>query len=526
VTQNSDSGKRAGKLKTDRSESNFDKKDMDSLWEKSLELLEAHPDITEASFKSLFLRMAPIGYEDDIFVLGVPNSFFKRRVEKTCLIPIVETLRTLGENENLVVLIEEDDSVLSNYEVAPVPPELLSPPNIPDPNPSEIISRSLSGANGGGLKKNETPTFSTKLKEDPSKNFNDVKLDPKFNFDSYVVGASNTFAYTSALAVAESPGLSYNPLFIWGTSGLGKTHLLHAIGNHIMEMYPEKKIVCTTASNFLNQYVERTANPTKRPSSGKRKITGIEEMRNHYRKIDLLLIDDIQDLKGVGTTELFFNTFNYLKERHKQIVLVADRSPEELNLDERMTSRFKSGLMVDVQPPTYEMRCAILKNLAARYDISFTDEAIDYVAEKSSDNIRELEGAVIRINAWANMQKESTATLDLVKKAIPNFFPEKEDMPISISDIKKVVCRTYNVSHVELEGSKRKQEIVYPRHIAMFLCAELTDSSTPQIGKSFGKRDHTTVMHAVDKIRKKMAAETETYDQIQYLTKILRTRKM
>jgi len=525
VTQNDSSKGRVGKAAANTvNKRAFDKNDMDSLWEKSLELLEAHPDITEASFKSLFLRMAPIGYEDDIFVLGVPNSFFKRRVEKTCLGPIMETLRELGDNKNLVVLIEEDDSVLSSYEVAPVPPELLA--QIPSQNPSDIIAKSLTGTSAGGSLRTEVQVPSPKLKDDPSKNFNDVKLDPKFNFDSYVVGASNTFAYTSALAVAESPGLSYNPLFIWGTSGLGKTHLLHAIGNHIMEMYPEKKIVCTTASNFLNQYVERTANPTKKPSSGKRKITGIEEMRNHYRKIDLLLIDDIQDLKGVGTTELFFNTFNYLKERHKQIVLVADRSPEELNLDERMTSRFKSGLMVDVQPPTYEMRCAILKNLAARYDISFTDEAIDYVAEKSSDNIRELEGAVIRINAWANMQKEPTATLNLVKKAIPNFFPEKEDMPISISDIKKVVCRTYNVSHVELEGSKRKQEIVYPRHIAMFLCAELTDSSTPQIGKSFGKRDHTTVMHAVDKIRKKMAAETETYDQIQYLTKILRTRKM
>jgi len=528
VTQSKNSKSKVEKLNsTDGNKNDFIKGDMDSLWEKSLELLEAHPDITEASFKSLFLRMAPIGYEDDIFVLGVPNSFFKRRVEKTCLSPIVETLQDLEKNENLVVLIEEDDSILSNYEVAPVPPELLSQSATPDPNPSEIISRSLSNTGDNTLRKGAPVSSSpSKQKEDPSKNFNDVKLDPKFNFDSYVVGASNTFAYTSALAVAESPGLSYNPLFIWGTSGLGKTHLLHAIGNHIMEMYPEKKIVCTTASNFLNQYVERTANPTKRPSSGKRKITGIEEMRNHYRKIDLLLIDDIQDLKGVGTTELFFNTFNYLKERHKQIVLVADRSPEELNLDERMTSRFKSGLMVDVQPPTYEMRCAILKNLAARYDISFTDEAIDYVAEKSSDNIRELEGAVIRINAWANMQKEPIATLDLVKKAIPNFFPEKEDMPISISDIKKVVCRTYNVSHVEIEGSKRKQEIVYPRHIAMFLCAELTDSSTPQIGKSFGKRDHTTVMHAVDKIRKKMATETETYDQIQYLTKILRTRRM
>ena len=501
----------------------LDKNDMDYLWEKSLEILGSHSDIPESRFKSLFLRMSPINFsEDGIFSLGVPNKFNQRLVEKTCLPPIIETLRKVSERDDLQIVIEVDESVPSSYSVAPLPQEIISNSIIN----SDINSPDNSSNQIKDMENKESSTFPPPKKSIIASDFNDLKLDPKYTFSSFIVGESNNFAYTSALAVAESPALSYNPLFIWGSSGLGKTHLLHAVGNHIVEMYPEKRIVCTTAKNLVEQFVRATTNISKKPHRHMRGASAEEEMRNHYRNADLLLVDDIQDLKGEGTTNNFFHTFNYLIERRKQIVLVADRSPEELKLDERITSRFKSGLMVDVQPPTYEMRCAILRNFVKGMSIPFTDDSIDLIAEKSSDNIRELEGAVIRANAWATINKQNIATLEVVEKAIAGYFPEKEARPISISAIQKEVCRCFGVTHTELIGSKRKQEIVFPRHIAMFLCAELTDSSTPQIGKAFGNRDHTTVMHAVDKIKKKMKTETETLDQIQYLTRILRNKAM
>lgn len=514
---------------------NFNKDDMDYLWEKSLELLENNPEITETRFRSLALRTSPISYKSNIFSLGVPSVFVQRVIEKTCLPQVINTLREVSELDNLEVIVEVDESVPSSYNVAPIPPDMLPEVNSlnsantvshkhtpPQQSPSELISNSVMATSPHSGKKRVSPgeSASKNQKSTTVKNdaFNDVRLDSKYDFPSFVTGDSNNFAYTSALAVAETPGLSYNPLFIWGASGLGKTHLLHAIGNHIREIYPEKKVICTTAKSFVEQFVNRTA------LAGLNTARSLGKMNDHYRNTDLLLIDDIQDLKGEGSTNHFFHTFNYLKDRRKQIVLVADRSPEELKLDERFTSRFKSGLMVDVLPPTYEMRCAILKNFVKGMNIPFSGDAIDLIAERSSDNIRELEGAVIRSNAWATIKKKTIADVDIVEQAIDGYFPEKEARPISIPSIQKEVCAYYGINHTELIGTKRKQEIVFPRHVAMFLCAELTDSSNVQIGKSFGGKDHTTVMHAVDKIRKKMGIETETYNQIEYLTKILRTK--
>ncbi|MCL2605759.1 MAG: chromosomal replication initiator protein DnaA [Coriobacteriia bacterium] len=502
----------------------FDKRDMDYLWEKSLELLESK--IPESRFRSLFLRMSPLNFnEAGVFSLGVPNPFNQRLVEKTCLALITETLRLVSERDDLEVIVVVDESVASEYTVAALPPEMTLTDEKVTSSPNTVNNKPLST---NMLNKEVTSTTKTSLssaKAAKSQNkrsidFNDISLDPKFTFTSFVYGDTNSFAYTSALTVAESPGQSYNPLFIWGASGLGKTHLLQAIGSHVAELYPEKRIAYTTAKNFVDQNVQRAM-------LGPKAASALEEMRNHYRSADLLLVDDVQELTGEASQSQFFHTFNTLRDTKKQIVLVADRSPEEIKkLDERLTSRFKSGLMVDIQPPTYEMRCAILRNFIKRMNIPFTNEAIELIAEKSSDNVRELEGAVIRVNAWASMNKQPTVTLDLVTRVLVNYFPEKEARPISIPTIQKEVCVYYSVTHAELTGSKRKQEIVFPRHVAMYLCQELTESSLPQIGKAFGGKDHTTVMHAVDKIKKKLGTETETYDQIQYLTKIIRNKTM
>jgi len=515
---------------------NLQELDMDLIWEEALEKLSSHPDIPESRYKSLCVRMSPLGFTPEgTFTLGVPNNFFQRLVEKTCFPPIVDTLQKITKRSDIKVIIKIDESVASNYEVAPIPPELNSSSqdftNSGEfSSESGIFTRLSNSATAAGTAAVTSAVSGSTISHsnnglssyNSNKNkFDDIKIDPYNNFESFIVGESNNFAYTSALNVSESPGKIYNPLFIWGDSGLGKTHLLHAIGNHIAEMYPEKRIVCTSAKNFTEQFI-KSISSTKLNENSRR----AEEMRNHYRDTDLLLIDDIQDLKGVETTNQFFHTFNALKENRKQIVLVADRSPEELKLDERFTSRFKSGLMVDVLPPSYEMRCAILKKFTQGMEKPFTDDAIDLIAEKSSDNIRELEGAAIRASAWAKINKQAVINADVVKKATVGFFPERKALPISIPNIQNAVCRFYGVTHADLTGKKRKQEIVFPRHVAMFLCSELTDSSTPQIGKSFGGKDHTTVMHAVDKIKKKRESENETYEQIEHLTKMLRTKQL
>jgi chromosomal replication initiator protein len=487
---------------------------MDLLWAESLELLEK--EVSESRFRSLFMRMSPLNLsEEGVYTLGVPTKFYQRFVEKNHLDDITRTLRSVSGRDDLEAIVLIDESITTDYPVAPLPPEMIASNN--DDTSSANTTNSTPTTftiNGETL---STPRATTKA--NPSNPFNDSRLDSKYTFSSFVVGDSNNLAYTTALAVAESPGQNYNPLFIWGGSGLGKTHLLQAIGAHIKEIYPEKRITYTTAKNFVDQYVERIM------SGGNSAVVRIGEMRTHYRNTDLLLVDDVQDLEGKeGSLTQFFHTFNTLKESRKQIVIVADRSPEELEMDERFSSRFRSGLMVDIQPPTYETRCAILKNYTASLGVPFTEEAINYIAEKSSDNIREMEGAANRVVAWAGLNKQAIATLDVVTKAIMGYFPERAARPISIPSVQKEVCRYYNITHAELIGNKRKQDIVFPRHMAMYLCQELTESSLPETGKAFGGKDHTTVMHAVDKIKKKMGLQPEVYDHVQHLTKALRSK--
>ena len=497
-----------------------EKNDKDYIWAEALEILEK--EVSESRFRSLFLRMAPLSFsEDGVYTLGVPTKFYQGFVEKAHLEDINRTLRAISGHKDLETVVLVDESIASDYQSAPASAESAisegelgdSPLSTPGAPASDTASAPAPGTPA-------TPTLTPrKTAADPSNPFNDSRLDPKYTFSSFVVGDSNNLAYTTALAVAESPGRNYNPLFIWGGSGLGKTHLLQAIGAHIKEIYPEKRITYTTAKNFVDQYVERMM------SGGNSAIVRMGEMRTHYRNTDLLLVDDVQDLEGKeGSLTQFFHTFNTLKEARKQIVIVADRSPEELDMDERFSSRFRSGLMVDIQPPTYETRCAILKNYTVDLGVPFTEEAINHIAEKSSDNIREMEGAANRVVAWAGLNKQSVATLDVVQKAILGYFPERAARPISIPSVQKEVCRYYNITHAELVGNKRKQNIVFPRHMAMYLCQELTESSLPQIGKAFGGKDHTTVMHAVDKIKKIMGVQPEVYDHVQHLTKTLRSK--
>jgi chromosomal replication initiator protein len=339
------------------------------------------------------------------------------------------------------------------------------------------------------------------------------EFESKYTFDSFVVGESNAFARNAALAVAEQPGLKYNPLFIWGGPGLGKTHLLQAIGTYVTVNYPHKKVIYVTSEQFLNDYVDSIN--TKRQDS----------FRQKYRSVDVLLIDDVQFMQGKeGIQEQFFNTFNELHNRRKAVVLASDRPPKDIDMEERYRSRFAWGLQADIQPPNFETRLAILRQFVDVQQVPFEDDALAYVAERSTPNIREMEGAIIRILAYRELSKKEIVDLTMAEQVTRDLFPDRSHRPIPVSTIQREVCRFYSISHAELVGSKRSHNIVFPRQVAMYLSRELTDLSLPKIGSEFGGRDHTTVMHAQDKIRKLMSAQREVYNQIQQITNTIRQK--
>lgn len=314
-------------------------------------------------------------------------------------------------------------------------------------------------------------------------------LNPKYTFDTFVIGNGNRFAHAAALAVAESPAKSYNPLFVYGGSGLGKTHLMHAIGHVITKNFPSLKILYVTGEQFTNELIDSIRY--------ERQI----EFRNTYRKIDVLLIDDIQFLAGKeGTQEEFFHTFNTLYEATKQIIISSDRPPKEIpTLEERLRSRFEWGLTTDINPPDYETRMAILRKKAQLENFIVPDEIIIFIASEIQSNIRELEGALSKITAYC-MLTNQPITVNLAEEILKDMIPQKDQKHISLEIIQKAVADHYKLSVQEFKQKKRTRSVAFPRQIAMFLCRELTDLSLPHIGNKFGGRDHTTVIHACEKI--------------------------
>jgi len=314
-------------------------------------------------------------------------------------------------------------------------------------------------------------------------------LNPKYTFDTFVIGNGNRFAHAAALAVAESPAKSYNPLFVYGGSGLGKTHLMHAIGHVISKNFPVMKILYVTGEQFTNEMIDSIRYEKQ------------VEFRNTYRKIDVLLIDDIQFLAGKeGTQEEFFHTFNTLYEANKQIIISSDRPPKEIpTLEERLRSRFEWGLTTDINPPDYETRIAILRKKAQLENFIVPDEIIIFIASQIQSNIRELEGALSKITAYCMLTNQQI-TISLAEEILKDMIPQKNQKIISIDIIQKAVAEQYKISIQEFKMKKRTRTVSFPRQIAMYLCRELTDLSLPNIGEKFGGRDHTTVMHACEKI--------------------------
>ncbi|NLI38741.1 MAG: chromosomal replication initiator protein DnaA [Clostridiaceae bacterium] len=416
--------------------------DVKEIWKEALKLLQE--EMTSVSFSTWIEPIFPVSLENNLLTLEVPSEF------------------NLGIiNSRYKDLIQNAIRVLTKRDL-----------NI------ELFVKSAELP-----KEDQTPN------QDQLSSYISV-LNPKYTFDTFVRGSGNQLAHAAALAVAESPATAYNPLFIYGGVGLGKTHLMHAIGHFIIEQNPSRKVIYTSSEKFTNELINAIKDDRN------------EEFRNKYRNIDVLLIDDIQFIGGKERTqEEFFHTFNALYEASKQIVLSSDKPPKEiLTLEERLRSRFEWGLIADIQAPDIETRIAILrkKSQQERYDIP--DEVLSYIAENIESNIRELEGALNRVIAYASLTG-SPITLDLAKNCLKQLLAGISRANINHNTIMKVVSRYYDISPDQLVTKKRSRDISHPRQVAMYLCRELTDMSLPKIGQVFGGRDHTTVMHACEKIQ-------------------------
>ena len=331
-------------------------------------------------------------------------------------------------------------------------------------------------------------------------------LKPNLTFDNFVVGDSNKFARTAALAVADNPGATYNPLFIYGKSGLGKTHLMHAIGNHIIQNHPDMKVLYTTSDNFRKDYASISNNGNT--------IKDFDDFKNKYRNVDVLIIDDIQYLTNAQKTqEEFFHTFNELHNKGKQIIISSDSSPDDLKvLEERLRSRFNWGLPVDIYPPEFDLRCRIIKDKIKHSAISskITDEAIEFIANNFEGDVRKIESAINRLVAFTAMSVPDIIDLEFANEALKDIVGKYN--PYNTNDvvsIQKAVADYYGITVEMLKGKKRSNNIAYPRMVAMYLCRMLTDQSFPRIGLEFGGRDHSTVIHAVDKIEDDLKSNKE-----------------
>jgi chromosomal replication initiator protein len=329
------------------------------------------------------------------------------------------------------------------------------------------------------------------------------RLNPKYSFDNFVTGGSNRFAHAAAFAVAEAPAEAYNPLFIYGSSGLGKTHLLHAIGHYAMHPKPRTKVRYVSSEEFTNDFINAIQN------------NKTNEFQNAYRDVDILLVDDIQFLQGKDQTqEAFFHTFNTLHDHNKQVVITSDLRPKQLaGFEERMLSRFEWGLITDIQAPEFETRVAILRKKAANERISIPEEVVEYMASRISSNIRELEGTLIRVTAFANLNRQAI-DMDLIQTVLKDSFSMAEGSTITPMEIITATANYYKLTPEDIVGSGRQQAVALARQIAMHICRELTDLSLPKLGTHFGNRDHTTVMYATKKISAQMRERRYIYNQV------------
>lgn len=461
------------------------------VWQETLKRMEQ--EVSRLVFTTWIKSAMPLSATDTTFEIGVPKKFVKEWIEDNYSSRIQQVLQEItGESLQLKITnldIKDEDEVTSPV-VQPVRPAAQAP--APEPAPVIEVQTAAEAESANAQAADEAPAL----------------LNPKYTFESFVIGNSNRFAHAASLAVAEVPAKVYNPLFLYGGVGLGKTHLMHAIGNRIQQNHPYLKVLYISSEKFTNELINSIlhGNP--------------EAFRQKYRNIDCLLVDDIQFLsKKEHTQEEFFHTFNTLHDANKQIIISSDRPPKEIpTLEDRLRSRFEWGLITDIQAPDLETRIAILRKKALQENIAIPNEIMVYIASRIDNNIRELEGALIRVIAFASLKKEPLS-LDMATEALKGLLADNVGRPVTIEKIKEIVASYFRLKLEDLIAKKRTRNVAYPRQIAMYLAREMTDSSLPRIGEVFGGRDHTTVIHAYEKISKERADDAKLDQTIKELTK-------
>lgn len=453
------------------------KEQLDELWVETLNIVKGQ--LNMPTFKTWFENTTPLSNDQNTLVVSAPNSFAREWLESRYSQLLSQSLSQVADKEMIIkFIVKNEEEVIASPDPEKKNLTTVGPRTETEKIPPETIRKPL------------------------------VSLNPKYTFESFVIGGSNRFAHAAALAVAENPSKAYNPLFVYGGVGLGKTHLLQAIGHYVLNHHNGLDVKYLSTEKFTNDFINSIRD--------KNKIMGFQKK---YRDIDVLLIDDIQFLENKeATQEEFFHTFNTLYQANRQIVISSDRPPKDLStLEDRLKSRFEWGLITDIQPPDLETRIAILRKKAQIAHLDLPNDVMELVASRIHSNIRELEGALVRIIAFSSLTK-SNIDINLAKDVIKDIFPERVTGPITINTIQKEVCGYFDIKKTDLKGSKRNQSLAYPRQIAMYLCRDLTDLSLPKIGQEFGGRDHTTVMHANSKIERLMNEKREVYNQIQKLT--------
>lgn len=435
---------------------------LDKLWEKTLSIIETK--ISKPSYETWLKSTQISSLVSKNITIITPNEFARDWLESRYSTLIQDSLyEVIGETLNIKFIIPQSDSDI-------------------DISADGMISKTDKNINNNNDNYSNTKTL----------------LNPKYIFDTFVIGAGNRFAHAASLAVAEAPAKAYNPLFIYGGVGLGKTHLMQAIGHYVIQHYKKAKVLYISSEKFTNEFINSIRD------------NKTVEFRNKYRNIDVLLIDDIQFLAGKEQTqEEFFHTFNALHEANKQIIISSDRPPKEIpTLEDRLRSRFEWGLITDIQPPDLETRIAILRKKAKAENLDIPNQVMSYIASQINTNIRELEGALIRVVAYSSLiNKDMNA--NLAAEALKDIITSSKPRAVTINDIQRVVADNYNLKVDDLKAKKRTKSVAFPRQIAMHIVRELTDYSLPKIGEEFGGRDHSTVIHACDKISKQLKIDSD-----------------
>lgn len=435
---------------------------IDNIWDKVLETIQ--PEVTDLTYRTWISPIIPYSMDEDRMYLMVELEFIKNTLESRYSNLISAAVSIVTQKDYKIYFFVRG-------------------------NESFVVEQERKLTNSSSIK------FSS--------------LNPKYTFDSFVIGGGNRFAHAACAAVAENPAGAYNPLFLYSPAGLGKTHLLHAIGNYVLNNNPEAKVLYISSEKFMTELINSITNKTT------------EKFKEKYRTIDYLLIDDIQFLEKKESTQIeFFHTFNALYEANKQIIITSDKPPKGLiSLEERLVSRFEMGLITEITPPDYETRIAILKKKAKIAGVDIDDSSLEYIAGKFISNIREIEGALNKVSAYSNITGQPITrelTVEALRESLPN-----NPKVITIKTIQEAVARYFNIKPSLFLSEKRTKDITYPRQIAMYLCRELTDSSLNKIGSAFGNRNYTTIIYAYDKIKEDINLKPAIKEKIDELIQII-----